>query len=103
MQQQLVEKHPFTEREVVVRDGRVQLLREEVLASEKMDQLVREAVFGSDGVRDQARWLIWELGQRVGVRAASIHELYMARGRREIGGFTVPAINLRVVTYDAAR
>jgi fructose/tagatose bisphosphate aldolase len=27
----------------------------------------------------------------------------MARGRGEIGGFTVPAINLRVVTYDAAR
>jgi fructose/tagatose bisphosphate aldolase len=33
---------------------------------------------------------------------ASIQELYMARGRGEFGGFTVPAINLRSLTYDLA-
>jgi fructose/tagatose bisphosphate aldolase len=37
------------------------------------------------------------------VQPASIQELYMARGRGEVHGFTGPAINLRVVTYDAAR
>jgi fructose/tagatose bisphosphate aldolase len=34
---------------------------------------------------------------------SSIHEFYMARGRGEFGGFTVPAINLRSMTYDLAR
>ena len=34
--------------------------------------------------REYARWLIWELGQAVGVRPASIHELYIARGRGEV-------------------
>jgi fructose/tagatose bisphosphate aldolase len=34
---------------------------------------------------------------------SSIHEFYMARGRGEFGGFTVPAINLRSLTYDLAR
>ncbi len=73
------------------------------LTSAAMDGLVRDAVFGSDSVRDDARWLIWELGQAVGVRAASIQGLYMARGRGECSGHTVPAINVRGATYDTAR
>lgn len=103
MQQQLAQKHPFADTEVVVRDGRVKVLRADVLASAKMDALVREAVFGEEGAREQARWLIWELGQSVGVRAASIHELYLARGRGEIHGFTVPAINVRASSYETTR
>jgi fructose/tagatose bisphosphate aldolase len=37
------------------------------------------------------------------VRPASIHDLYMARGRNEVHGFTVPAINVRGASYDTAR
>jgi len=32
----------------------------------------------------------------------SINDLYLARGRGEFKGFTVPAINLRVMTYELA-
>jgi fructose-bisphosphate aldolase, class II len=103
MPEQLVQSQPFTESEVVVRDGRLEVRREEALASEKMDRLVRDAVFGDRETREQARWLIWELGQAVGVRPASIHELYMARGRGEVTGFTVPAINVRASAYETAR
>jgi fructose-bisphosphate aldolase, class II len=67
------------------------------------DRLVRQAVFGSQDERDAARWLLWELGQAAGCRPASIHELYIARGRGECGGFTVPAINVRMLAYDTAR
>src|SRR4051794_11907677 len=88
---------------VTVADGRVTVTRPESLASAPMDQLVRAAVFADGVERESARWLIWELGQAVGVQPASIQDLYMARGRGEVHGFTVPAINLRVVTYEAAR
>jgi len=88
---------------VTVRDGRVTVARDADLASEQMDALVRQAVFGSDHEREFARWLIWEIGQAVGVRAASIHELYIARGRGAIGGFTAPAMNVRGMAYDTAR
>jgi fructose-bisphosphate aldolase, class II len=74
-----------------------------VRQSGAMDELVRQAVFGRPEEREQARWLIWEIGQRVGVRPASIHELYMARGRGEVRPFTTPAMNVRVLAYDAAR
>jgi len=103
MPEQLVESQPFADTEVAVRDGRVRVLREEALASEKMDRLVRDAVFGDQDAREHARWLIWELGQAVGVRPASIHDLYMARGRGQVKGFTVPAINVRASSYETAR
>lgn len=68
-----------------------------------MDRLVWEAVFGDGDDREGARRLLWELGQLTGVRPASIHDLYLARGRGECAGFTVPAINIRMLTYDTAR
>src|SRR5947209_9335178 len=74
-----------------------------VRQSAALDDLVRQAVFGSAPEREQARWLIWEMGQQAGVRPASIHELYLARGRGEVPPFTTPAINVRVLAYDSAR
>ncbi|MBI3981572.1 MAG: class II fructose-bisphosphate aldolase [Gemmatimonadetes bacterium] len=69
-----------------------------------MDRLVRQAVFGATAeMRDAARWLVWELAQVAGCRPASIQGLYEARGRGACGGFTVPAMNLRVIAYDSAR
>jgi fructose/tagatose bisphosphate aldolase len=46
---------------------------------------------------------ILDIGYKNGVYPSSIHELYMARGRGEFSGFTVPAINLRSMTYDLAK
>ncbi len=90
--------------DAVTRQGsKVTVADESVLATERMDALVGEAIFGEAEARDYARWLIWEIGQIVGVRPASIHELYMARGRGEVNGFTVPAMNIRAMTYHTAR
>src|SRR5436309_1859997 len=74
-----------------------------VRQSPAMDALVRQAVFGAPDEREEARWLIWEIGQHAGVRPASIHELYLARGRGEVRPFTTPAINIRVLAYDSGR
>ena len=62
------------------------------------------ATFAAEGpVVDVARWLVHEAAQALGARTASIHELYMARARGEVKGFTVPAINLRTQVFDMAR
>ncbi len=50
-----------------------------------------------------AQWLIWEASQELGARSASIQDLYDARARGEVAGFTVPAINLRAQVFDMAR
>lgn len=88
---------------VSVTNGTVQVHDAAALATSRLDPLVHQAVFGSDSDKRFARWLLWEIGQIVGVRAASIHELYLARGAGKCGGFTVPAINVRAMAYDTAR
>lgn len=70
----------------------------------KVDQIVYDAVFADGLVRDTARWLLWELGQQLGIYPASIHELYMAAGRGErTKSFTVPAINVRAMNFNTSR
>jgi len=88
---------------VRVVDGRLTVARPDALAAPAMDTLARAAVFAEPAEREYARWMLWELGQAVGVRPASINDLYMARGRGEVHGFTVPAINVRGDSYDTAR
>lgn len=85
-------------------DGTVSVTGEDGLREKAIDQLVRDAVFGPIENRAAARWLIWEIGQDLGVQPASIHEFYMARGRGEVPtDFTVPAMNLRGISYYMAR
>lgn len=91
-------------RGAVIQEGEgVRVSDPSALQSPAMDDLVRDAVFGGPGEQAGARWLLWELGQATGTRPASIHDLYTARGRGECGGFTVPAINIRMLAYDTAR
>jgi fructose/tagatose bisphosphate aldolase len=73
------------------------------LESPLTDAVVWKAVFGEANEREAARWLLWEVGQAAGVRLASIHDLYLARGQGKCSGFTVPAINVRMLAYDTAR
>jgi len=62
------------------------------------------AAFSTDeATTAAAQWLVWEASQELGALSASIHELYAARGRGEVSGFTVPAVNLRAQTFDMAR
>jgi fructose/tagatose bisphosphate aldolase len=88
---------------VTVLDGSVTIHDESVIASLAMDNLAYSAVFGEPDDREDARWLIWEIGQAVGVQPSSIHDLYLARGRGLTGGFTVPAMNIRGMAYDTGR
>ena len=81
----------------------VECSRPASLQSGKMDQLAHLAVFGDAVDRESARALLWGLGQAMGAKPASIHDLYLARGRGECSGFTVPAINVRMMAYDTAR
>src|SRR5687768_16612696 len=68
-----------------------------------VDGLVSTAVFGVPGEREAAREAIRVAVAGLGILPASIFPLYEARGRGEVSGFTVPAINVRVLSYDTAR
>jgi fructose/tagatose bisphosphate aldolase len=89
---------------LLVDGDRVRVVDESTLRGDAIRDLAWTSAFATDdSVVEAARWLIWETSQAIGIRSASIHDLYMARGRGEVSGFTVPAINIRAQTFDMAR
>ena len=90
---------PFVETE-----GEVKVLDREGLRGDPIDRLVYNAVFHEDErQRGVTRALIKEIANQVGAVASSIQGLYDAMGRGEVSGFSVPAVNIRGMTYDIAR
>ncbi len=84
--------------------GTVTVTDPQKLRTSAVEALARHAIFAEKPeVRDASRWLIRKAGEAVGVISSSILSLYRARGRGECSGFTVPAINIRTLTYDVAR
>ena len=77
---------------------------EAALRGDVIRDLAWTAAFATDeGTVAAAQWLIREAARELGALSASIHELYVARSRGEVSGFTVPAINIRAQTFDMAR
>ena len=87
-----------------IKDKRVRVLNETSVRTDLIDKLVFNAVFNKDTeLRNKIRWLIRAIAHELDAISASIQGLYDAMGRGEAGGFTVPAINIRGLTYDVAR
>jgi len=74
------------------------------MINKEIEQLVWIATFGEEDEKEKAYSAIKKLGEENGIFLASINGLYKARAEGEIPlGFTVPAINIRSLTYDMAK
>ncbi len=77
---------------------------EAAFRDEPVRDLAWTAAFATDEATiAAAQWLVREAARELGALSASIHDLYVARSRGEVSGFTVPAINIRAQTFDMAR
>jgi len=75
-----------------------------MLLGKSIDKLVVELVLTEDfKTKHKLLNKIVKMAAGKKIFLTSIHDLYQARGRKEISGFTVPAINLRGLTYHLAR
>ncbi|HUG47575.1 MAG TPA: class II fructose-bisphosphate aldolase [Candidatus Limnocylindria bacterium] len=84
-------------------DGRLEIDDEAAFRGRGVRQAIWSATFSEErDVIEAARWLIWQASQALGAPSWSIQDLYMARGRGELGGFTVPAVNIRTQVFDMA-
>ncbi len=82
----------------------IHILDEAKLKNELIDDLIYTAVFSPDRATQEAVcWLIRRAAVALGIMPASIQSFYEAMGRGELKGFTVPAINIRGITYDVAQ
>jgi hypothetical protein len=69
-----------------------------------IENIARElALAGSKNEKKKLAKIILNKAFEKNIYPWSINELYLARGRGEFKGFTVPAINLRTLTFDLAR
>lgn len=85
-----------------VDDGKLFIKNKEGFRAAMYQLAANSALNQNPEVRDVARWIVWEGSQQLGCASSSIHDLYMARGRGEWDGSTIPAINVRTMTYEMA-
>jgi fructose-bisphosphate aldolase, class II len=87
-----------------VAGDRITVTSAAALPGDVLDRLAWTAAFGANAeLKGTARWIIRSVAAAAGIRPASIHDLYIAMGTGAVGGFTVPAINVRAMGYDTAR
>ena len=69
-----------------------------------IEKIAWDLIMSDDlAIKEKLAKKIFDIAYKKGIYPSSIHQFYMARGRGELGGFTVPAINLRSMTYDLAK
>jgi fructose/tagatose bisphosphate aldolase len=69
-----------------------------------IEKIAMELIMDDDAVaKKKLSKIFFDIAYKKGIYPSSIHDFYLARGRGEFGAFTVPAINLRSMTYDLAK
>jgi fructose/tagatose bisphosphate aldolase len=72
--------------------------------ADQIDALVKDAVFATEAtVRERCHRAIRASAAALGIFPASIQGLYEAVGKGLYGRMTIPAINIRGITYEVAR
>ncbi|GJL78097.1 MAG: aldolase [Nitrospinaceae bacterium] len=85
-------------------NGSVKLENSDKLRDDFIDVLVENAIFNNNKeTKGLARYLIKSAALQLGIVPSSIQGLYEARGRGENKGYTVPALNIRGMSYDMCR
>jgi fructose/tagatose bisphosphate aldolase len=91
------------ENSIDVQNGEVRVTKPDVF-QRKVSLLAEISALESGARQGMARYLVRAAALDLGVAPASINDLYMARGKGQVPfNFTVPAMNLRVLSFDAAR
>jgi hypothetical protein len=90
------------ESSVSYRDGNIQV-EDESKARKLVHKWAETSALAAGEAQAWARYLTRLLALELGCPPASIQDLYVARGRGEVPPtFTVPAMNLRALTFEAA-
>lgn len=85
-------------------NGGVKIENADKLRGDVLEQLIQNAVLNpSAEIKGLSRFFIKSAAQELGIVSSSIQGLYDARGRGEVKGFTVPALNIRGLPYELCR
>ena len=98
------EKELFELCSIKIIDGKVEIKDLELFKELAVNSLVDTLMLHSSiPLKKICHWVVYEAARRFGIVPSSIQNLYEARAKDSIIHFTVPAINLRTLTYESAR
>jgi len=84
--------------------GRIKVIDSEEFRQNTIDNLLDTIILSDNQfLRKLSYWVAYSAGAELGVVPASIQGFYSAMGQGKIKGFTVPAMNIRTLTFDLAR
>ncbi|MEW6007930.1 MAG: class II fructose-bisphosphate aldolase [bacterium] len=87
-----------------IKGERATVLDIEAIREKLIDSLVYNSLFNEDAsIKSASRWLIREIGYNLGIIPSSIYPFYAEKGEGKFPNITVPAVNIRGLTYDTAR
>jgi len=85
-------------------NGTIKVHNAELFRTQMADNLATTITLsGSQALRKYVSWIAHEAAIDLGAVPSSVHDLYAAMGRGETPAFTVPAMNIRTLTYDSCR
>lgn len=85
-------------------EGTTVVVADEAVLQASIHRLVEVSALGSGDAVGWARYLVRSAALELGIIPASIHELYLARGRGDAPmTWCTPAFNLRALSFHAAR
>lgn len=94
----------FTKEAVTITKKDIKVKNASVLKDKILDVIVYNTCLNENkDIKDSCKFLIWQLALLTGVYPYSIQGLYEAKGRGIFKNATVPAVNIRGLTYDTAR
>jgi len=91
-------------RAIEEKDDDIVIKDEKIFREENINNLVDTIVLGEDPhLRRLCFWVTHSCAKKLGTVLSSIQGLYEAMGRKDVTGFTVPAMNIRSLTFDLVR
>jgi len=85
-------------------DGVLTIKDADTLRQKTVDSLIDTMLISDNPhLKRLCYWAAYSCATTLGIIPSSILQLYEAMGKGEVSGFTVPAMNIRTLTYDLAR
>jgi len=89
---------------LVEKEGKIIIKNQNIFREKAVHNLVDTIILGNlPHLKRLCYYVTYTCGLQLGVVPSSIQGLYEAMGRGEVKGFTVPAMNIRTLTFDLAR
>jgi fructose/tagatose bisphosphate aldolase len=87
--------------DLAVENGMLSIKNLDNFKEKVVDNIASTIVLGESAyIKQLCYWITYSAALELGIVPASIQGIYEARGKGEISGFTVPALNIRTLTYD---